>query len=73
MDCPLNICEKRDVKGLYQKARNGQIPNFTGIDSSYEKPMDPELVIKTDNEGVGVSVIKIIEKIKGRLHSIIDA
>jgi adenylylsulfate kinase len=43
----LAVCEQRDPKGLYRKARAGQIPNFTGIDSAYEAPVDPELVIDT--------------------------
>lgn len=43
----LAVCEQRDPKGLYRKARAGQIPNFTGIDSAYEAPLDPELVIDT--------------------------
>jgi adenylylsulfate kinase len=47
VDCPLEICEQRDVKGLYNKARNGIIKNFTGIDSPYEKPENPFLTIKT--------------------------
>lgn len=45
--CDLETCEKRDPKGLYRKARNGEIPHFTGIDSPYEEPLDPELVIDT--------------------------
>jgi len=46
IDTPLEVCEKRDVKGLYKKARNGEIKNFTGIDSAYEKPINPEIWIK---------------------------
>ncbi|MCI0507878.1 MAG: adenylyl-sulfate kinase [Gammaproteobacteria bacterium] len=45
--CPLEICEQRDVKGLYKKARQGQIKDFTGISSPYEEPMNPELVVNT--------------------------
>lgn len=45
--CPLGECEKRDPKGLYQKARKGEIKEFTGIDSPYEEPINPELVIET--------------------------
>jgi len=45
--CPLEICEQRDPKGLYRKARGGLIPNFTGIDSPYEEPLNPELVVDT--------------------------
>jgi len=49
VDTPLEICEKRDPKGLYKKARNGEIKNFTGIDSPYESPLNPEIYIKNDN------------------------
>ncbi|EGK7522367.1 adenylyl-sulfate kinase [Campylobacter lari] len=54
VDTPLEVCEKRDPKGLYKKARNGEIKNFTGIDSSYEKPKNPHIhIIKEDlNENV---------------------
>ncbi|MFS0656086.1 adenylyl-sulfate kinase [Bacillus sp. 179-C3.3 HS] len=45
--CDLNVCEERDPKGLYKKARNGEIPFFTGIDSPYEEPASPELVLDT--------------------------
>ncbi|MFZ3577473.1 adenylyl-sulfate kinase [Virgibacillus sp. DJP39] len=48
VDCPLAACERRDPKGLYKKARNGEIKEFTGIDSPYEAPNSPELVIKSD-------------------------
>lgn len=47
VDTPLEICEQRDLKGLYKKARDGVIQDFTGIDSPYEKPLNPELHIKT--------------------------
>jgi adenylylsulfate kinase len=48
-DCSLDVCETRDVKGLYKKARAGVIPFFTGIDSPYEAPENAELVAKTDS------------------------
>ena len=48
-DCSVEICEQRDVKGLYKRARAGEIPDFTGISSPYEKPEKPELSIKTDS------------------------
>ncbi len=48
-DCPLEVCESRDVKGLYRKARQGKIPHFTGIDSPYERPDHPELTTSTDS------------------------
>ncbi len=49
-DCSLEVCETRDVKGLYKKARAGEIPHFTGIDSPYEAPEHPELITKTDSD-----------------------
>jgi len=49
-DCSLEVCESRDVKGLYKKARAGEIPFFTGIDSPYEAPEHPELITKTDSD-----------------------
>ena len=63
--CPLDICEKRDPKGLYKKARNGEIKNFTGIDSEYEEPENAEIVINTDKDSIIKSlseIIKILEK-----------
>ena len=47
VDTPLEVCEQRDVKGLYAKARSGQLPNFTGISSPYEAPKSPEIRIDT--------------------------
>ena len=55
----LEICEARDVKGLYKRARVGQIKNYTGIDSPYEAPDNPELIIDTDKETLDESVSKI--------------
>ena len=58
--CPLNVCEQRDVKGLYEKARKGEIKKFTGIDSPYEEPDSPEISIDTSaltiEESVGVII-----------------
>lgn len=48
VNCPIEICEQRDVKGLYKKAREGKIPEFTGITSPFEEPESPELTVKTD-------------------------
>ena len=58
---PLKIVEKRDPKGLYKKARKGQIPNFTGIDSPYEKPVRPELEIDTSKKSINESIKKILK------------
>ena len=57
---PLKIAEQRDPKGLYKKARSGEIPNFTGINSPYEKPIKPELTIDTSKTSVAQSVKKIL-------------
>ncbi len=59
-DTPLSVCESRDVKGLYKKARAGEVPDFTGISSPYETPEKPELVIESGNLTVEDSVQKII-------------
>jgi adenylylsulfate kinase len=61
VNCPVEVCEKRDVKGLYNKARNGEIKNFTGIDSPFEPPDNPEIEINTDKTDLTGSVAKIIE------------
>ncbi len=58
--CPLEVCEQRDVKGLYKKAREGIIKNFTGIDDPYEEPEKPEIIVETDRETVDESVNKIL-------------
>ena len=59
VDTPLEVCEKRDVKGLYAKARAGEIKGFTGIDSPFESPLTPKLVVKTVDMSVTESVNKI--------------
>lgn len=61
VDCPIEVCEKRDVKGLYQKARKGIIKNFTGIDSPYEKPVNPAVHIHSEYEDLKDSVQKVIQ------------
>lgn len=60
VNAPLEICEQRDVKGLYQQARAGGIKEFTGIDSPYEAPLNPEITCFTDKEAVDESVSKIV-------------
>jgi len=59
--CPIEICMKRDVKGLYQKAREGRIKHFTGVDDPYEEPEHPELILDTDKETVEDSVKKVLK------------
>jgi adenylylsulfate kinase len=60
VDCPVEVCEQRDVKGLYQKARAGKIPEFTGISAPYEPPLRPELTLHTDAQSVEESVAQIV-------------
>ena len=52
VDCPLEVCESRDTKGLYKKARAGEIKEFTGISAPYEAPSQPELTVNTDNQSL---------------------
>ncbi|MDO4522004.1 MAG: adenylyl-sulfate kinase [Eubacteriales bacterium] len=63
----LEECERRDVKGLYRKARMGEIPNFTGINSEYEAPEQPELIVDTENRTVDECAQAILELIKDRI------
>jgi adenylylsulfate kinase len=60
VNAPLAICEARDIKGLYRRARAGEIEQFTGIDDPYEAPLNPELVCYTDRESIEVCVDKVI-------------
>ncbi|NXB93772.1 PAPS2 synthase, partial [Vidua chalybeata] len=66
VDAPLNICESRDVKGLYKKARAGEIKGFTGIDSEYEKPKAPELVLKTNVASVSECIQQVVELLQAQ-------
>lgn len=63
---PLSTCEQRDPKGLYKKARAGEIRNFTGIDSEYEAPANPELVVDTSVQTLDQSVDQIVAFLKAR-------
>ena len=58
--CPINVCENRDVKGMYKKSRANEIEDFTGIDSLYETPISPDLIVYTDQETLGESVNKVL-------------
>jgi adenylylsulfate kinase len=62
--CNISECEKRDPKGLYKKARAGEIPEFTGISSPYEDPEDPEIIVDTDKDSVAKCAEKIIDHLK---------
>ena len=67
VDTPLEECERRDVKGLYKKARAGEIKNFTGIDAPYEAPLSPQLSIDTEKESVAGAVEKILNYIQPKI------
>lgn len=67
MRCPVEECEKRDVKGLYKKARAGEIKGFTGIDDPYEEPPSPEIVVDTDRETLEQSADKVCDFIKDKI------
>ena len=62
--CPVEICAQRDIKGLYQKAMDGEIKGFTGVDDPYEAPLNPEVTCKTDTESIEESVEKVIKKLE---------
>lgn len=64
--CPLEVCESRDVKGLYAKARQGSIKEFTGISSPYEEPQHPELVVNTGTRPLEECVDQVLEHLKQR-------
>lgn len=64
--CPLPICEQRDVKGLYKKARQGEIKDFTGISSPYEEPENPELKIDTSQLSLEQSIQQVISLLRAR-------
>ena len=61
VDCPLEVCEQRDVKGLYKKARAGEIKHFTGIDSPFEEPENPDIKVDSANESLDDCLKKLIE------------
>lgn len=63
--CPLEVCEKRDVKGLYKKARHGLIRNFTGISSPYEAPLEPQLTLNTAENSVEECVDMVMDVLLG--------
>ena len=67
VNTPLSICEQRDVKGLYKKARSGEIKDFTGVSAPFESPLLPEIEIKTENKSVEESVDKLFRFIKNKV------
>lgn len=69
IDTPLAVCESRDVKGLYKKARDGQIQGFTGVTQAYEAPEHPDLVVKTEGLSIRESTLNVIQLLEQ--HNII--
>jgi len=72
INAPLDICEQRDPKGLYAKARAGKIPEFTGLTSPYEKPDNPEMELRTDQLSAGDCVCRILALLEARLFIVTD-
>ncbi|MCX2738982.1 adenylyl-sulfate kinase [Pontibacter anaerobius] len=68
INCSLQVCEQRDTKGLYAKAQQGLIQNFTGISAPYEAPQQPDLILKTDQEPIEDSLHKLITFVKPQLR-----
>jgi adenylylsulfate kinase len=66
VDCPLDVCEQRDPKGAYAKARKGVIKDFTGISAPYEEPLNPEIHLRTDRETVDEDVRQIMQYLEQR-------
>ena len=66
VDCPIDEAERRDPKGLYKKARAGEIPSFTGISDPYEAPASPELTLRTDRMTLSDEVAALLDLLKGR-------
>ncbi len=64
--CSLDVCEERDVKGMYKKARNQEIKGFTGIDDPYDIPENSELIIETENKSLDESVKQILDYLKNK-------
>jgi adenylylsulfate kinase len=62
--CSIDVCEKRDPKGLYEKARRGEIPNFTGISAPYEEPLKAELIIETDHQSIEQSANQVLNYLR---------
>jgi adenylyl-sulfate kinase len=69
VDAPLSVCEERDPKQLYKKARAGEIRDFTGIDAPYELPENPEIVVRTAEQSVDESVAGILQQLLPRLRA----
>jgi adenylylsulfate kinase-like enzyme len=65
VDTPIDVCEERDVKGLYERARAGEIPEFTGVSDPYEPPTAPEVRVVTHDRDISASAALVIEHLEG--------
>jgi adenylylsulfate kinase len=73
VDCPVQECERRDVKGMYKRARAGEVRGFTGVDDPYEAPLEPELVVSTNSQSSDESAARVEAKLlESRLLSVND-
>lgn len=70
VNTPLDVCEQRDVKGLYKKARAGEIENFTGVNAPYEPPVSPDIEIQTEHEKMETSIKRILNHLENKLKII---
>ncbi len=66
VDCPVSVCEERDPKGLYKKARAGEIPEFTGVSAPYEEPSNPEITVKTGESSKEEGLIQLVQYLESR-------
>jgi len=66
VNAPLDVCERRDPKGLYEKARRGEIASFTGLEDPYEAPLTPEVECRTDRESVEICVRRVLDRLGAR-------
>ena len=69
VDCPLEVCEQRDVKGLYKKARKGEIKHFTGIDSPFEAPESPDVYVNTHKQSLKECLNVLLDAVDGKLRT----
>lgn len=70
VDTSIDECERRDVKGLYKKARAGEIKNFTGVNAPYEKPLNPDVTIKTENKTIDECVNEVVAHLRNKIEAL---
>ena len=70
VDTSIDECERRDVKGLYKKARAGEIKDFTGVNAPYEKPLNPDVTIKTENKTIDECVNEVVAHLRNKIEAL---